>query len=1072
MQESTGFKRSRARAPALLVALILPYTVVNASIDDNLATLVDITELGDAYAAIDESHRAAPTDALPSLGRALFFSTQLSGDRDVACVSCHHPLLGGSDQLSLPVGIGAHLPEVVGPGRVSDISRDRDPKAARIGGPNVRRNSLTTFNAGLFKHALLFDGRIHVLPGTDDLGQPRFRTPESTLRTNPDQNAVGDLLAVQARFPTVSFQEMRGFGEFYELTSAEVRQRIAERLRSKKGWVKAFRSAFGESPMAAPETFVTYDNIARALSAYQRTQTFIDSAWRDYAGGNEGALSENAKRGARLFFADAPQGGLGCASCHSGPLLSDESFHVVGFPQLGRGKRADGDDPGAYLVSQDDDDKYRFRTPSLLNVEVTPPYGHAGAFENLQALLRYHADPATQFETFDFSLSRLRQLAGKPDAYPTARELTGRAIDRLSPLLPHRALTDAEIDALVAFLTALTDPCVRSRDCLQPWIASYRDDFDGHLLQPVFDISTASLPFDIASEAAVAPGMLERATTVPPLPAGQLEELLECHDHTPERPSSGRSRFVDRTVALGLEHTHFIPPEMWYGSASSFQVEFAMSSGPLVSGDINGDCRPDLVFGTYVGNGPALLAYLSTDDGFKRESLDLSGLPDMIGALGLADLDADYRLDLAVGNLFGARETALYGNAGTDADFELRQKISMSKSVFGFAFGDYSGDGWLDLFAAHWDNEARPAQAPALMRNAGGVMRAADDVAGTTGADLEQNFHFSPAFADFDADGDQDIVIASDFGTSEVLLNDGNGVFAVTTDHAVITDENGMGQAIADFDNDGLLDWFVTAIYKEDDGVMLSWGDSGNRLYRGTGDGLTFTDATESSGLRDGGWGWGACAADFNNDGWIDIFHENGFGSLPDEVVPLVPEIIVELTQNQLAQFLRIRPRLFLNRGDGTFDEVGEAWGLDERTNGRGIVCIDYDRDGDIDVVTVQNSSTPRFYENTFRGSDADGFVGFHLIGTQPNTGAIGATVTVEVNGQRQMRPVLANSNFQGQNPSTLHFGLGDAEVIDEVSIRWPDGTLQSLENVAGGKYYSMPHPDLRNNSRVAATGR
>ncbi|MDZ7684311.1 MAG: cytochrome c peroxidase [Gammaproteobacteria bacterium] len=322
---------------------------------------------------------------------------------------------------------------------------------------------------------MLFDGRVSLLEEKGEHDGPLYRTPESTLRSSPDGKAVGDLLAVQARFPVVSFQEMRGFGEFYELTAAEVRRRIAERLRQHEGWLNTFRLAF-RAPDATAEEIVTFDNIAAALSEFQHSQTFVDTPWRDYVKGYPDSLTEKEKAGAVLFFADAGQGGYGCAACHSGDFFTDENRHVAGLPQLGRGKRADGDDPGAFLVTQEQEDLYRFRTPSLLNVEVTGPWGHSGAFSSLEALVRYHANPQAGIDRFDFSLSHLDQLALADGAYEQARALTAKAVERASDALPHRSPGEEEVEQLVAFLEALTDPCVESRDCLQPWIANYTDD--------------------------------------------------------------------------------------------------------------------------------------------------------------------------------------------------------------------------------------------------------------------------------------------------------------------------------------------------------------------------------------------------------------------------------------------------------------------------------------------------------------------------------------------------------------------------------------------------------------------
>ncbi len=1039
--------------------LVLLAPLADADTDSRLKALAEAQQLDGVPERFVEPPE--PLTPLVGLGRALFFSRQLSGDRDVACASCHHPLLGGADRLSLPVGIAAHTPEIVGPGRVAEIARETDPKAKSIGGPNVARNTLSTFNAALYKQRLLFDGRISLI-GLDDAGKPLYRTPESTLRSSPDVNAVGDLLAVQARFPIVSFQEMRGFGEFYALTAAEIRTAIAARIEAAGTWLQPFRVAFS-APDASPESLFTFDRIATALSAYQQSQVFVETAWKRYLQGDLSALTEEQKAGALLFLQPVSEGGYGCSGCHAGDFFTDEQMHVTGFPQFGRGKRSTGDDPGAFLVSQDSQDSYAFRTPSLLNVTETKPYGHTGAFDTLAELLVYHADPASGIESYDFSLAHLSQFAASPNPYPGARALTEKAVATLSPALPRKSPSTRETQQLVAFLGALTDPCVQSRECLQPWIAGFADDYDGHLFQPVFRQSGPYL-FDVRGETerpaqVVLPQMASLPETVA---IEDINALAACQYHDPGRVEGGETRFVDRSKET-FSHQHLVPGYMWYGSRYSYTVEFAMESGALAAGDINNDCWPDLVFGTHDGTNPVAVAYLNHGTEFERTDLALAGLPDAIGAVGLADLDGDYRLDLAMGNLFGARETALFHN-DAELGFSLHQSISMSKVVFGFAFADYSGDGWLDMFAAHWDIAARPALAPALMKSSAGLLLPADAQAGTSGAELEQNFHFSPGFADFDGDGDVDLVIASDFGTSEVLENTGAGRYKVITEHEVITDENGMGSAIADFDNDLVLDWFVTAIYKEDDGTRFNWGETGSRLYMGTGDGIKFVDRTDVAGVRQGSWAWGTCAADFNNDGWIDIFHENGFGSIPEEAGLQIPEYIYRFMPTGLSSFHRVQPRLFINRGDGSFEDQAEAWGLTELTNGRGVVCLDYDRDGDIDLAVAQNSDVPKLYENRSRSSEpgSNHFVGFHLIGSQPNTSAVGAVVTIDTGDAKQVRHVQMNSNFQGQNPSTLHFGLGKSERLHSLTVRWPDGQVDHLSDIAVDRYYPLLHPSLR----------
>ena len=196
---------------------------------------------------------------------------------------------------------------------------------------------------------------------------------------------------------------------------------------------------------------------------------------------------------------------------------------------------------------------------------------------------------------------------------------------------------------------------------------------------------------------------------------------------------------------------------------------------------------------------------------------------------------------------------------------------------------------------------------------------------------------FTPNLSDIDGDGDMDLLMASDFETSQVMVNNGDGTFLKITDRNVIIDQNGMGAAVGDYDNDGDMDWFVTSIMQPPDLF-------GNRLYRNMGSG-TFEDATDEAGVADGGWGWAACFADFDNDRYLDVFHVNGWragdpdgGTGGDQV------------------------RFFHSLGDGTFEEKASMVGLSDQGQGRGVACFDAEQDGDIDIVIANNDQEQFVY--------------------------------------------------------------------------------------------------------------
>lgn len=424
---------------------------------------------------------------LAQLGMKLFFTKSLGGGQDSACVSCHHPTLGGGDDLSLSIGVEAEVPDLLGPGR-----RHSSAGTHFDGGPTVPRNAPTTFNMGMWDAVLFLDGRVESLgktPGTNGAGAA-IRTPDSAFGTG-DPAAGDNLTEAQARFPVTSAEEMRGFVFEAGNTNAAVRSHLADRLSGANaelavnGWLQEFRNGFSD-PTGDAGQLITYANIAKAIGEYERSQVFVSNPWRDYVNGAEEAISEEAKQGALLFFRPRAEGGANCASCHSGDFFTDEKFHVLAMPQIGRGKGngpEGNDDFGRFRETGNEADKYAFRTPSLLNVEVTGPWSHAGAYTTLEAVLRHHLNPQAAIDNYDYN-----QIDPGIDASDMAAN-TQKAMDTLAanrmagtidPILEDISLSDEEVDQLLAFLQTHTDPCVKSRECLARWIPDQQDyDPDG-----------------------------------------------------------------------------------------------------------------------------------------------------------------------------------------------------------------------------------------------------------------------------------------------------------------------------------------------------------------------------------------------------------------------------------------------------------------------------------------------------------------------------------------------------------------------------------------------------------------
>ena len=410
--------------------------------------------------------------ASSQLGKRLFFSKSLSGNRDTACVTCHHPLLGGGDNLSLPIGVDS-----VNPNILSSQRRHRAGAEGYDGGPAVPRNAPTTFNIIAWKKELFFDGRLEKV-------NQGIRTPDVDVYTT-DPRAGSNLVHAQARFPVTSKEEMKGFSH-NDKNNQQIREYLAQRLGGYGSaaeelsrpdyWLSKFRNVFGKTNGSA-EALITEQNIAFLLAEYQRSQLFMDSPWSRYVRGDKQALSQYEKAGAALFFKPTNKGGAGCASCHSGDFFTDEKFHNIAMPQIGRGKGdidRDGKeihDFGRYRETKNPADKYAFRTPTLLNVEKTGPWGHAGAYTSLEAVVKHHLNPQRALDNFDWnqlSQTGLQNLS-------SMKRNTQDALDYWNVALTEQSFSHTEVKQLVAFLRTLTDPCIKSASCLAPWILDDKD---------------------------------------------------------------------------------------------------------------------------------------------------------------------------------------------------------------------------------------------------------------------------------------------------------------------------------------------------------------------------------------------------------------------------------------------------------------------------------------------------------------------------------------------------------------------------------------------------------------------
>jgi hypothetical protein len=470
--------------------------------------------------------------------------------------------------------------------------------------------------------------------------------------------------------------------------------------------------------------------------------------------------------------------------------------------------------------------------------------------------------------------------------------------------------------------------------------------------------------------------------------------------------------------------------------------------------DFDGDGRLDL----YLASGEALSGcprparggsrlFRSLGGGRFADATGGSGLGDPGYATGCAagDADGDGDVDLFVA-CYGPDR--LYRNEGGKF-VEVGSAAGVADPGFGAsaAFLDHDGDGDLDLYVANYV-DARPeterrcsrngipvyclpqdhgGEPDRLYRNDGGWRFT--DVTREAGLFFPRARGLGVAVGDHDDDGDPDIYVANDANENQLFRNDGGGRFtergleagvALGEDGAM---ENGMGTDWGDFDGDGRLDLIVT-----------NFEAQANTLYRNLGGGF-FLDVSFPSGVGEPSLpyvGWAALFADLDLDGRLDFFVANGH--------------VFENAERIQEGSAYAQPSLVhLNLGGGRFStqRLGPPAGPPPRVS-RGAAAGDYDDDGDIDIAVNNLNAEPFLLRNdTPRG--ARRWLGLRLIGAGGNRTAIGARATLRAGGALQVREVKSGSGYLSQNDFRLHFGLGEVDRIDSVTVRWPGGAVEDV---------------------------
>ncbi len=544
----------------------------------------------------------------------------------------------------------------------------------------------------------------------------------------------------------------------------------------------------------------------------------------------------------------------------------------------------------------------------------------------------------------------------------------------------------------------------------------------------------------------------------PPSPPQLGAKTIRCHDRT-------IPQLTDITQKTGIKFVHISAPEKKY-------IVESMSGGVVVI-DYDRDGWPDLFFPNsptvemaLKGEDARSALYHNNRDGTFTDVTAKAGVGRSGFAMGgaVGDYNNDGWPDLYVTGLGG---NVLYRNNGdgTFTDVTKLAGVADGRWSTGAAFGDYDGDGLVDLMVTNyvdfkWNDlptfgKSATCKYRSIEVQCGprGLKGAGDslfhnngdgtfsDVSKAAGVDDKAGyFGLGVVWSDLENTGRPDIYVANDSGPNYLYRNQGGGVFrdigleSGTSVSGEGSEQGSMGLAIGDYNHTGRFSIYVT-----------NFAEEYNALYVNDGEG-NFRDVSYDAGVALPTIPyvkWGAAFVDLDNDGWVDLFSVNG------HVYPQVDTL-------ETGARYKEPKNLMMNERNGTFCNAGEQAGMAPMRPeaSRGLAAVDLDNDGNVDLVVGNIGGVPTILHN--EGVAGAHWVSFELAGTKSNRLGLGARVTIKAGGMTQTDEVRSGGSYLSQNDLRVHFGLGSANVIASVGVRWPSGTVDTMKNVPADSFYSV----------------
>ncbi|MDO1446114.1 VCBS repeat-containing protein [Rhodocytophaga aerolata] len=562
------------------------------------------------------------------------------------------------------------------------------------------------------------------------------------------------------------------------------------------------------------------------------------------------------------------------------------------------------------------------------------------------------------------------------------------------------------------------------------------------------------------------------------------------------------------SISSSKTNIHFANTITTNDSLNALSFDYIYNGGGVAIGDINNDSLPDIYF---TGNQVSGKLYLNKGNFEFEDITSQAGVTTDRWATGVSmiDINADGFLDIYI--CVAGRDTSrssnlLFINNGNQTFSEKAREFGLADTGYSThaAFLDYDKDGDLDMYLltngyeSYARNNARPKMLKGesittdrLYRNNGN--NTFTNVSKEAGI-LVEGYGLGVAVSDINQDGWPDIYVANDFITNDILwINNGNGTFTDKAAQALKhQSHNGMGTDVADFNNDGLVDIVVLDMLPEDNlrqksmfpsvkydrfAMNLQYGYLPqyvrNTLQLNNGNG-TFSEIGQLAGIHNTDWSWSALFADYDNDGYKDLFVTNGYRK---DVTDLdfvtysrenamfgTDEVIRQKNVKELEKLkgAHVHNYIFQNKGDLTFSDQSTQWGMAEPTYSNGAAYADLDKDGDLDLVINNIDSEASVYRNNTDLYLKNNYLQILLQGDAPNKAGLGTKIRLFHKGQQQYQECYPYRGYKSTVYTPIHFGLGNQTNVDSIEIQWPDGKYQLLKNIKANQQLVVAYTEAK----------